>query len=181
MAKYLRETFGEQLLLEPLTENFEQLPSPEALKNKVIVKGKKLPAAGMAEEYSDEEDEATDIEDEQVQQEKMKRSESEKKHHLAKEMSNCVVICQATSFKDFKTSATKCTAANISSFGEGKALKLSTMESDSVEFVKHNKRQLSRIYPAGRRIDSRNYYLLPMWTAGCQVGAKVLLLQLLLL
>lgn len=38
MARILRETFEDCLLTKALKEDFEDLPSPEELKNKVIVR-----------------------------------------------------------------------------------------------------------------------------------------------
>lgn len=38
MAKILREVFEDHLLSKPLKEDFEELPSPEELKYKVIIR-----------------------------------------------------------------------------------------------------------------------------------------------
>lgn len=38
------------------------------------------------------------------------------------------------------------------------------------EFVHHNSRQLSRVYPSGFRTDSSNFNPQEMWNAGCQIG-----------
>lgn len=38
------------------------------------------------------------------------------------------------------------------------------------EFVYHNARQLSRVYPSGFRTDSSNFNPREMWNAGCQIG-----------
>ena len=43
-------------------------------------------------------------------------------------------------------------------------------QSKSPFFTEYNKRQLSRIYPAGRRVDSSNYNPVPLWNMGCQIG-----------
>lgn len=40
-------------------------------------------------------------------------------------------------------------------------------------FVKHNSRQLSRIYPSGQRLQSSNYNPQEMWNAGCQMGKHI--------
>jgi len=40
------------------------------------------------------------------------------------------------------------------------------------EYVEYNKRQLSRIYPAGGRVDSSNYNPQQAWNAGCQIGTN---------
>lgn len=37
-------------------------------------------------------------------------------------------------------------------------------------FVRHNSRQLSRIYPSGQRLQSSNYDPQEMWNCGCQMG-----------
>ena len=44
------------------------------------------------------------------------------------------------------------------------------VNSQGAEFVEYNKRQLSRIYPAGGRVDSSNYNPQQAWNAGCQIG-----------
>jgi phosphatidylinositol phospholipase C beta len=39
----------------------------------------------------------------------------------------------------------------------------------ATEFVNYNKRQLSRIYPKGARVDSSNFLPQIFWNAGCQL------------
>ncbi|KAL3860223.1 hypothetical protein ACJMK2_010378 [Sinanodonta woodiana] len=46
MANAFRDTFGEMLLTEPISRDATELPSPEQLKFKIILKHKKLPADG---------------------------------------------------------------------------------------------------------------------------------------
>ena len=168
MAKHLRKVFGDKLLVEPLPEGSSALPSPEQLKGRVIVKGQKLASDTVDGELTESDsDEAAEIEEEEVQ----KRVKQLKKMRgkLAHKLSDCVVICQTTSFKSFEESACKSTFANLSSFSEYKALKL--IEKDGGRrFVQHNANQLSRIYPAGTRTNSSNYDPIPMWMSGCQVG-----------
>lgn len=172
MAKYFRQIFGKHLLLEPLDEKCTRLPSPGALKSKIVVKGKKLPAEILVSSdgaSTSEEDEAAEVEDETVQQEVLSSAAFEHKHRLAKELSECVVICRSAKFKGFDMPMTGQSFANISSFNEDKALKLSATHGE--RFVRYNAHLMSRTYPAGRRIDSSNYDPVPMWNAGCQVGA----------
>ena len=57
----------------------------------------------------------------------------------------------------------------MSSFGESSAVKHSS-RNNSTSFMMYNKKQLSRIYPAGRRVDSSNYNPVDMWNSGCQIG-----------
>ena len=42
---------------------------------------------------------------------------------------------------------------------------------NSLTFISYNKRQLSRIYPRGTRVDSSNFMPQVYWNAGCQLVA----------
>jgi len=166
MAEHLKEVFGDKLLVEPLPEDSTVLPSPEQLKGRVIVKGKKLPPKTVNIDSESDSDEAAEIEDEETQ--KRVKESQKKKAKLAQELSDSIVICQAFSFKSFEKSASIGSFVNMSSFDEDRASKL--IENDGGrQYVQHNAYQLSRIYPAGSRIDSSNYDPVPMWMAGCQV------------
>lgn len=172
MARYLREVFGDRLLVGELPEGSTVLPSPEQLKGRVIVKGKKLALAHVVDgELSESDsDEAAEIEQDDVQK-KVREAKKKKKSSgkLALELSDCIVICQAIKFKGFDEAAKKSSFVNMSSFNEGKASKL-LEEKDGRRYVRHNAFQLSRIYPAGTRTNSSNYDPVPMWMAGCQVN-----------
>ncbi|XP_056354959.1 1-phosphatidylinositol 4,5-bisphosphate phosphodiesterase eta-1 isoform X2 [Oenanthe melanoleuca] len=67
IAQYLKEIFGDKLDLSSVnTEDPRQLPSPQDLKGKILVKGKKLPyslGADAEEGEVSEEDSADEIED----------------------------------------------------------------------------------------------------------------------
>lgn len=58
----------------------------------------------------------------------------------------------------------------MSSFPETKAEKFAT-RSKGKRFLQYNRRQLSRVYPRGQRLDSSNYDPLPMWLCGSQLVA----------
>lgn len=57
----------------------------------------------------------------------------------------------------------------MSSFDEKQAMTL--LKERPMEFVKYNKNQLSRVYPAGTRFDSSNFMPQVFWNAGCQLVA----------
>ncbi|NXT75705.1 PLCH1 phosphodiesterase, partial [Zapornia atra] len=67
IAQYLKEIFGDKLdLSSVITEDSRQLPSPQNLKGKILVKGKKLPyslGADAEEGEVSDEDSADEIED----------------------------------------------------------------------------------------------------------------------
>lgn len=50
------------------------------------------------------------------------------------------------------------------------ALTLSSHHLPGKLFVRHNSRQLSRIYPSGQRLQSSNYDPQDMWNGGCSMG-----------
>uniref|UniRef100_A0A4W5L5B9 Phosphoinositide phospholipase C n=1 Tax=Hucho hucho TaxID=62062 RepID=A0A4W5L5B9_9TELE len=55
----------------------------------------------------------------------------------------------------------------MSSFNE--SVGLGYLKTNAIEFVNYNKRQMSRIYPKGGRVDSSNYMPQIFWNAGCQM------------
>uniref|UniRef100_A0A7E4W5I6 1-phosphatidylinositol 4,5-bisphosphate phosphodiesterase n=1 Tax=Panagrellus redivivus TaxID=6233 RepID=A0A7E4W5I6_PANRE len=55
------------------------------------------------------------------------------------------------------------------SMNETKAIDL--LKQHSEQFVTHNKRQITRVYPRGSRVDSSNYMPLIFWNCGCQMAA----------
>jgi len=55
----------------------------------------------------------------------------------------------------------------MSSFAEPAAL--GYLKSQAIEFVNYNKRQISRLYPKGARVDSSNFMPQIFWNAGCQL------------
>jgi len=54
------------------------------------------------------------------------------------------------------------------SFGEKRAMRY--VKDDPVCLLRHNYRQMTRVYPTGSRFDSSNYDPVPLWNAGCQLG-----------
>ncbi|XP_015762799.1 PREDICTED: 1-phosphatidylinositol 4,5-bisphosphate phosphodiesterase-like [Acropora digitifera] len=70
-------------------------------------------------------------------------------------------------FNGFDEAEKKNLSYNISSFNESTGFGL--LKASPVEFVRYNKRQLSRIYPKGSRVDSSNYMPQVFWNVGCQM------------
>ncbi|XP_054846850.1 1-phosphatidylinositol 4,5-bisphosphate phosphodiesterase delta-1 isoform X2 [Eublepharis macularius] len=163
MAHHLQTILQDALLLAPLDSN-KYLPSPEQLKGKILIKGKKLSAE--AEEVSDE-DEAAEMEDESVKIE-VESKKTTDKLKLAKQLSDTIVYCKSVHFEGFDDSSPR-PFNEMASFSESKALKLA--QESGTSFIHHNLKQLSRIYPAGWRTDSSNYNPIDMWNVGCQIVA----------
>uniref|UniRef100_A0A2I3GNY6 Phosphoinositide phospholipase C n=1 Tax=Nomascus leucogenys TaxID=61853 RepID=A0A2I3GNY6_NOMLE len=130
-------------------------------------------------------EEGTELEEEEVEEEEDEESGNLDEEEIKKmqsdegtaglevtayeEMSSLVNYIQPTKFISFEFSAQKNRSYVISSFTELKAYDL--LSKASVQFVDYNKRQMSRIYPKGTRMDSSNYMPQMFWNAGCQMVA----------
>ncbi|KAJ8335542.1 hypothetical protein SKAU_G00388840 [Synaphobranchus kaupii] len=95
-----------------------------------------------------------------------KQKENEKKDEVAIEMSEMVVYCTPRS-KD-KDCFDTYTYREIRSFVENKA---PVMRGRAQDFLRYNRKALSRVYPKGQRVDSSNYDPYPLWLCGCHMVA----------
>ncbi|XP_051578768.1 1-phosphatidylinositol 4,5-bisphosphate phosphodiesterase beta-2-like [Myxocyprinus asiaticus] len=133
------------------------------------------PAEGQdAPATQDTRDEPTEEQDDHDEQdeEKMKNSDegtAGQEVTAYEEMSAIVNYVQPNKFISFENAAKKNKSYVISSFVETKGESL--IAKSAVEWAEYNKRQMSRIYPKGTRVDSSNYNPQPFWTAGCQFVA----------
>lgn len=116
----------------------------------------------------------------------------ERRKKIAVELSDLVVYCRPVPFNEDSKDHTALFCSSISSldqpvaapeigtdracykdmssFPETKAEKFTT-RSKGKRFLQYNRRQLSRVYPRGQRLDSSNYDPLPMWLCGSQLVA----------
>uniref|UniRef100_A0A8C6LHE2 Phosphoinositide phospholipase C n=1 Tax=Nothobranchius furzeri TaxID=105023 RepID=A0A8C6LHE2_NOTFU len=169
MAQHLNHILGDKLLKSTLEGKVSsRLPSPEDLKGKILVKAKKI--GGLEENCNgilgdsftglvSDEDEAAEIDEENLHRDS----------RLSKELSDCVVYCKSVHFISFRHSQSHFKFYEVTSFTESKARK--HLREAGAEFVCHNSRQLTRIYPTGFRTDSSNFNPQEMWNAGCQIVA----------
>uniref|UniRef100_A0A673HDT2 Phosphoinositide phospholipase C n=1 Tax=Sinocyclocheilus rhinocerous TaxID=307959 RepID=A0A673HDT2_9TELE len=159
MARYFRDILGDMLLTNTVEGVSSKLPSPEALKRKILLKGKKIgnESESPTGEVSDE-DEAAE----------MNKDSPKSKQNLCKELSD-LMFCKSIHFHSFEHSRMSAKPNEMSSFSESKARKYSK-EAGS-DFVLHNTRQLTRVYPSGMRTDSSNYCPVDIWNMGCQIVA----------
>ncbi|PIK59349.1 phospholipase C delta isoform [Apostichopus japonicus] len=147
----------------------------EKLKNKILVKGKKLPAFDSTTQGGDvsDEDEAGDMEDvERREVQKQLKENKEKKAKtikLAKEFSDTVYL-SSKHFNGIEEEMGARKPFEMSSFTESKALDLA--KKSGQEFARYNSLFLSRMYPAGWRTNSSNYDPIPMWNVGAQIDRR---------
>uniref|UniRef100_A0A3Q2PTQ6 Phosphoinositide phospholipase C n=1 Tax=Fundulus heteroclitus TaxID=8078 RepID=A0A3Q2PTQ6_FUNHE len=174
MAKHMSSILGSALVTTPLGEGMPtNFPSPEELKGKFLIKGKRLNKLEASFADADAEAENTDVTEEEESgneaEEEQEEKKSKKKLKLAKELSDMVIYCKSVHFHGFEDARKNLGFYEMSSFKEGKAMNLA--EESANAYIRHNVEKLSRIYPAGSRTDSSNYNPVPLWNAGCQIVA----------
>ncbi|XP_035672368.1 1-phosphatidylinositol 4,5-bisphosphate phosphodiesterase beta-4-like isoform X1 [Branchiostoma floridae] len=230
LAKYCDEIFGDLLLKEPLEdyvlEEGKDLPPPNALKRKILIKNKRLKpemekkqlelfwkGEGNLEVEEEEHSESGEngvsspSEDGNPQEFKFNKSNSssdiqeegkngslknkksamslsqEEEQAMAMAqyqyqgattnvhpwLSSMVNYAQPVKFAGFDVAEDRNIHHNMSSFNESACL--GYLKTSAIEFVNYNKRQMSRIYPKGARVDSSNYMPQIFWNAGCQMVA----------
>ncbi|PAA58432.1 hypothetical protein BOX15_Mlig025183g1, partial [Macrostomum lignano] len=84
-------------------------------------------------------------------------------------LSAMVNYAQPVKFQGFDIAEEVNKHFHMSSFNEGVAL--GYIKKSVTDFVAYNKRQMSRIYPRGNRVDSSNFMPQIFWNAGCQMVA----------
>ncbi|XP_073701389.1 1-phosphatidylinositol 4,5-bisphosphate phosphodiesterase delta-4 [Garra rufa] len=169
MARYFRDILGDMLLTNTVDGVSSELPSPEALKRKILLKGKKIrnESESPTGEVSDE-DEAAEMNKDSPASESPPTDGKKSKQNLCKELSD-LMFCRSVHFHSFEHSRTSAKPSEMSSFSESKARKYS--KEAGLDFALHNTRQLTRVYPSGMRTDSSNYCPVDMWNTGCQIVA----------
>ncbi|KAM7387292.1 hypothetical protein PAMA_009761 [Pampus argenteus] len=169
MAKHLRTILGSKLLTKPLSvQPQKDLPSPEELKGRILLKGKKqlphLGQTGSCASFSSSSDDEVASSNKNAP----KKDPAKVCSKLSPELSDLIVYCRSVPFCGFENTSQK-PPNEMSSFSESEALRL--IKDSGKLFVRHNSRQLSRIYPSGQRLQSSNYDPQEMWNGGCQMVA----------
>ncbi|NXA11610.1 PLCB2 phosphodiesterase, partial [Sapayoa aenigma] len=127
-------------------------------------------AGDVAEEEPEEEDEQLqNLDEEEIKKMQSDEGTAGLEVTAYEEMSSLVNYIQPIKFDSFEVSAQKNQSYVISSFTELKAYDL--LSKFPVQFVEYNKRQMSRVYPKGTRMDSSNYPPQSFWNVGCQMVA----------
>ncbi|XP_071802091.1 1-phosphatidylinositol 4,5-bisphosphate phosphodiesterase beta-3-like isoform X3 [Asterias amurensis] len=124
------------------------------------------------EEESDSDDDEENMSKEEAQRHQMEKREkgtAGQEAEAGREMSALVNYIQPVHFHTFEASEKRNRSYEISSFVETSAM--NRVKENPIQFTNYNKRQLSRIYPRGARVDSGNYMPQIFWNVGCQMVA----------
>ncbi|XP_055935815.1 1-phosphatidylinositol 4,5-bisphosphate phosphodiesterase zeta-1-like isoform X4 [Argiope bruennichi] len=188
MAEHFRNILGKYLYTDPVGDDEEEFPSPEALARKIFIKSKQLkpprledgvmmaPEEFMLEDEEEREEAirsmmaaapTPDLEGNELPD--LPMAAPSHAPRIAEALSDLVNYFSAKRFGSFSECRVCWQFNEMSSFSETVALNLAYSEGEA--FVAHNRRHVSRIYPKGTRTDSTNYDPVPYWSVGCQLVA----------
>jgi phosphatidylinositol phospholipase C, delta len=181
MARILTETLGELLYIPADYEREGNLPSPEFLRGKVVIKGKRPPEPDLDETDTAGNDQDVDdndpydvLEGTAAGSSKMQSANSSaasiKKGKVIAELAR-LTLFHGTSLKSFEKSMTE-PNSHMHSIGETKIPTIIRKSGPSCRLWRqYNIHHMTRTYPAGKRVDSSNYNPLLAWSVGCQLVA----------
>ncbi|TRY75722.1 hypothetical protein TCAL_08675, partial [Tigriopus californicus] len=186
MANYCIDIFGDLLLKEPIPgyplEKGKPMPPPSKLKRKILIKNKRLKPEVEKEELElyqkgaleimDEVSEDTSAPDKKPEEGGDPAAATAPAHsgstiNVHPLLSSIINYVHPTKFQGFDHAEEQNQHFKMSSFAEPAAL--GYLKSQAIEFVNYNKRQISRLYPKGARVDSSNFMPQIFWNAGCQL------------
>ncbi|KAK8085644.1 hypothetical protein PG997_006915 [Apiospora hydei] len=174
MVAIMQEIWGEHLLPPVELEDMERTaPSPEDLRNKILIKVKYVPSKQGRGGYADK---ATATEDpkglgdiEGLEPEMgAPGAKQAKPPKIIELLSKMGIFTRGVSFKDMEQAEAEM-PHHIFSLSE--AMVETTHQQAPERFFKHNKHFLMRSYPAGTRVDSSNPDPAGHWRKGIQVAA----------
>jgi len=182
MAKNMKDVFGKKLYVPPADHaSWENLPSPEALRGMVVIKGKRPPApdnetaqeepdfdpyGGEAQTDATADTTGSGAVPEGGNPNDVKVAPPQVVPELAE-----LTLFHGTKFKSFEKSIAL-PSSHMHSIGETKIPKLIDHDvQNAKDWRKYNQRHMTRTYPAGLRVDSSNYNPMLAWATGCQLVA----------
>uniref|UniRef100_A0A8B9K086 Phosphoinositide phospholipase C n=1 Tax=Astyanax mexicanus TaxID=7994 RepID=A0A8B9K086_ASTMX len=210
MAEYCRSIFGDALLIDPL-EKYplapgQQLPSPQELMGKILIKNKKkhhhhhhqATNGGSVRRKAGDgaEDQASPLNGQYADAllsvllhtpQTPSRSLKIIPGHFKKMLLKCCACCETpvhtegTAYSEVNATEEMSTLVNYIEPVKFKSFEVAatyvctkgmdSLKNNPIEFVEYNKKQLSRIYPKGTRVESSNYMPQLFWNVGCQMVA----------
>jgi phosphatidylinositol phospholipase C, delta len=170
MIEIMKEAWQGMLLdiSKASEEELEHLPSPDQLRNKILIKVKWAPpAAGQeANNPTDQPPPPTALSgDDETGADGEKKKKGSK---ILQELSQLGIYTRAYTFKHFKQPEASI-PSHVFSLSEAKVVDMH--ESDAHGLFAHNRDYLMRAYPSGMRVNSSNLEPLFLWRQGVQMAA----------
>ncbi|KAJ2608936.1 phospholipase [Coemansia sp. RSA 1365] len=171
MACIIKKHLGSKLLLAPVGKCAEvELPSPNKLKYKIIIKNKVLDApsnrplslpAGQIGKIPPPLSPSKNV--------SPRVSIAQMKRKVAPELSELIVYCKAGQFEGFEEGYLEPAFDRVISVSESTSNQL--IRQRPKQYIWYNAMQMTRVYPSFSRITSKNYNPISHWAAGCQLVA----------
>lgn len=171
MVDIMKEAWGEYLIStdEAAQAGYDRLPTPDLLRNKILIKVKWTPGHNLGDASSRDhtldtvQTRSTDVSSESA-------SAKQKPAKMLPALSEMGMFTRAFSFKAWnQPEATIPT--HVFSLTESKAHDMHPDPINGPAMFHHNKKYLTRIYPKGTRIRSSNYDPTFHWRNGAQIVA----------
>lgn len=176
MVSYMKQAFGDTLVMKPVTANESILPSPEDLLNKILLKVKcsatplhlfstDILKVGITDSSTDT-TESSELENSELTG--LRKGKRRMKNIIVQELQQLAPYARSLKFRNFSLPESK-TYSHIFSFSErtikkhGKAM--------VPRLSKHNLRYLCRVYPGPLRVGSTNFNPQVYWRLGVQMVA----------
>lgn len=170
MARHMTEIFGEKLYVPSEEDTKKALPSPESLRGRIVIKGKRPPEPDAGKEGAEEKEEKEDEDDPYEDAKKSQRPPDAKPPKIVPELAK-LTLFHGTKWKSFDKSI-ELPHSHMHSIGETKISKIIDKQVENAElWRKYNVDHMTRTYPAGFRVDSSNYHPLVAWAMGSQLVA----------
>lgn len=169
MVEIMEETWGEHLLTASEIEP-AGLPSPDELRNKILIKVKHVPDHKVGSDNDDFEasNDPEDTIQEIVTVGNERKTIEVKAPKISSRLSGMGIHTRGISFKSLEQPEASM-PNHIFSLSEKAAMAL--QKSMPKALFAHNRDFLMRIYPHGMRVDSSNFDPVTFWRAGMQVVA----------
>ncbi|KAJ2742143.1 1-phosphatidylinositol 4,5-bisphosphate phosphodiesterase delta-1 [Coemansia sp. BCRC 34301] len=185
MATILKKHLGGMLVVAPVGGDEEyELPSPNQLKYRIIIKNKVLDPSSSSSRPSSlignmQGGAAASLcnstgstQQSQVSSKGIspRVSVAQLKRKIAPELSELIVYCKAVHFEGFEEgSETEFAFDKVTSVSESTSNQ--QIRQHSKRYIEYNAAQMTRVYPAFSRVTSTNFNPIGHWAAGCQLVA----------
>ncbi|OXB38510.1 phosphatidylinositol phospholipase C, delta [Cryptococcus neoformans] len=175
LAIILKEVFGHMLVSTPLVEEFSELPSPEDLKGKILFKAKPPKPEANSPKFEtnffyQESPSSTDSDASFVRLARRLsiQSKIERPDTFSPQLSELLVYTHGVKYQGF-SKLNEYLPSHQFSVSERTAAKI--LKENKGDWIKHNFKHISRVYPRGTRLGSTNFNPVDAWSAGCQIVA----------
>lgn len=163
MCDIMQEAWGEWLLPTPVTDDPAHLPSPDQLRNKILIKVKYVPS-----DTENSQDDESVFEVIQTGSGGQKQTKKVTKPKITPRLSSMGIHTRGVTFKSLDQSEAAM-PNHVFSLTESNAIGLQRRSPHAV--FAHNKNFLMRTYPDGTRVDSSNFDPVIFWRMGVQIVA----------